>query len=125
MKAQKNVLEWAVFAISLALILAVVGILVTSGTTSGRAAPELRVQAGSASATAGGHQIPIRVRNEGQSVEEARIEVSLLEGDTVVERAELILAFVPEKSEREGWVIFQRDPQCCKVRARAVAFEKP
>jgi uncharacterized protein (TIGR02588 family) len=74
---------------------------------------------------AGGHQIPIRVRNEGQSVEEARIEVSLIQGDTVVERAELMIAFVPEKSEREGWVVFERDPRCCKVVARAASFEKP
>lgn len=125
MKAQKNALEWTVFAISLALILAVITVLLRSGATTGQSPPALNASAGSPSPTAGGHQIPVRVRNEGQSVEEVRIEVSLMQGDAVVERAELLIAFVPEKSEREGWVVFQRDPQCCKVMARAVAFEKP
>ena len=125
MKAQKNTLEWAVFAISLALILAVVAILLRSGATTGQAPPALSVTAGSPSPAPGGHQIPVLVRNEGQSVEEARIEVSLMQGDAVVERAELMIEFVPEKSEREGWVVFQRDPRCCTVTARAVAFEKP
>ena len=125
MKARKNALEWTVFAISLALILAVVAVLLRSGATTGKAPPALTVFTGDTSPVAGGHQIPVRIRNDGQSVEEARIEVSLMQGETLVERAELMIAFLPEKSEREGWVVFQRDPRCCRVVARATSFEKP
>ena len=66
------------------------------------------------------------VTNWGDTTAESvRIEVVLRRGEEEVERAELDLAFVPSKSEREGWVTFREDPRCCAIVTRAVSYERP
>jgi uncharacterized protein (TIGR02588 family) len=125
MRAQKNVLEWLVFAVSAILLAGVAGTLVIAGMRSGDTPPSLVIETGAPEANGGTFRIPIRVRNVGdRTAEEARIEVELLEKEVIVERAGLTIPFVPKQSMREGWVAFRRDPRCCTVLARA-AFNEP
>lgn len=125
-KPQKNALEWLVFAGSVVLIVAVVATLLVEATTSGDEPPLLRIETGSATKSGEVFRVPLRVRNDGDDTAElAQIEVSLMDGDREVERAEVSFAFVPRKSTEQGWVAFRRDPRCCKVVTRAVAFTKP
>lgn len=123
---KKNWLEWSVFAISLCIVLASLGYLIVSAVSGNDTPPDVRIFAGTPSESAGVHRVPLLIRNAGTSTAESvRIEVLLLRGDDVVERAELDLPFVPRKSEREGWVTFRQDPRCCAVVTRAVSYESP
>ena len=123
---KKNWLEWSVFAISLAIVIASLVYLGVSAVREEETPPDLRIFAGSPSESGGVHRLPLLIRNVGTSTAESvQIEVLLMQGDEVVERAELDVPFVPRKSEREGWVTFRRDPRGCEVVTRAVSYESP
>jgi uncharacterized protein (TIGR02588 family) len=123
---RKNALEWSVFAISLCVVVAALGYLAVSALRAEKTPPDLRVFAGTPDTRAGVHRLPLLVRNLGDATAESvRIEVVLQRGGREVERAELDLAFVPRKSEREGWVTFRHDPRGCAIVSRAVSYERP
>jgi uncharacterized protein (TIGR02588 family) len=126
-KPAKNVLEWSVFAFSAALVLAVVAILAASAAEREPAPPDLRVSLGEAKSAGGGtYAIPVRVRNAGgRTAAAVRVEVALEKAGERIESSELTLAFVPAKSDREGWAVFHRDPACCAITTRPVGFESP
>lgn len=126
MTPKKNALEWTVFGASLLIIGATITLLLTGGSGSGNPGPDLRVAAGTPAASSSGFAVPVTVENQGDATaEQVRVEVSLLSGGEERETGELTIAFVPRRSRREGWVVFQRDPACCTISARAVSFEKP
>jgi uncharacterized protein (TIGR02588 family) len=123
---KKNRMEWSVFLASALIVLATLGYLGVSAIRGGKSPADLRVLVGTPGKHADVHRVPIVVRNLGESTAESvRIEVVLRRGEEEVERAELDLAFVPRKSEREGWVTFRSNPRCCAIVARAVGYERP
>ena len=127
MKPAKNMLEWSVFAISALLIVAVLAILIREAMTEGNRPPLLRVTTGDALPDGhGGHRVPVTVRNDGdRTAAEAKIELALEEGGREVERGEITLPFVPQRSSRTGWVVFKRDPKCCELLVRAIGYQQP
>ena len=135
-RVEKNWLEWSVFAISALLIVAVLAILIREAMTEGNRPPLLRVTTGDALPDGhGGHRVPVTVRNDGdRTAAEAKIELALEEGGRdvikkanmrIVERGEITLPFVPQRSSRTGWVVFKRDPKCCELLVRAIGYQQP
>jgi uncharacterized protein (TIGR02588 family) len=125
-KPKKNAVEWTVFAASLAVIAVTVVLLLRGSFHSAQLPPDLHITAGTPVRSSGGYAIPITVSNRGDdTAEQARIEVALMTDAREAEKAELTIAFVPGRSRREGWVIFQRDPGCCTLSLRTVSFELP
>ena len=125
MKQRKNMLEWAVFGVSAVAIAAVLTALL-AGIPSGDAPPSLNVTVGAPAAVAGSYRLPVIVENRGdRTAEDAHIEVALTEGEQVMERGELTIAFVPRGSKREGWVTFRHDPRRFTIVARATGFNEP
>lgn len=123
---KKNALEWTVFALSACIVAATAGYLAVAAVRADHTPPDLRIFTGTPRRHADVHRIPLVVRNAGDATAESvRIEVVLRRGAEEVERAELDLAFVPRKSEREGWVTFREDPRCCSIVTRAVSYERP
>lgn len=121
-RPHKNGLEWSVFFLSAALVLAILGYLVYAATQNRDSPPDLRITTGAPQS----HRVPVTVRNHGDSTAESvRIEVLLLRGEEEVERAELDLPFVPHQSKREGWVEFRHDPRRCTIATRALSYETP
>lgn len=125
-KPKKNLLEWAVFAVSAILVLGLIAILLEANLDRTRGPADLRVELGEPQRQGSSYLVPVDVRNEGgATAEDVKVEVALRSGDAEVERAELVLKFVPAQSNREGSVIFTRDPRCCEMTARPVGFESP
>ena len=123
---EKNSIEWVVFAISLALIVATVAYLVRSGSRYGDDPADVIATPGEAEKVTAGYRVPVTAKNVGHAAaEQVLIEVTLREGEREVAKTELAFAFVPRRSERRGFVVFDRDPQCCRVEARVVSFEQP
>ena len=126
MNVRKNPLEWTVFAAALVIVAGCVAALVAMMLRTSDRPPELVVTVGRAERVSSGFRIPLQVRNEGdETAEEVLVAVTLESGGEEMERAEVTIAFVPRRSERHGYVVFGRDPQCCEVAARAVGFETP
>ena len=125
-KPAKNALEWTVFIASTIVVLAVLGYLAMKAVTEKKTPPELRIEAGAGIARNGSYHVPLLVRNTGGATAESVIvEAVLRRGGEELERAQLELSFVPRRSEREGWVTFRHDPQCCTLETRAVSYEEP
>lgn len=125
-KVDKNPVEWAVFAVSLAALLATVGFLVWDAVTSGSSSPDLRIELGPPEPRSGGFAVPVTVRNRGdETAEGVHVEVTLELPGAPPETAEIEMAFVPRRSQREGWVTFRRDPRQGRLAGRALGYEKP
>lgn len=122
-RPQKNVLEWSVFGLSAALVLAIAGFLVYAHVRGANRPASIRIEAGEPVATAGGFAVPLTVFNDGDRTAEAvRIEATWgSEG----ERSETELAFVPYRSHRRAWVTFTRRPTGADIRFRVVGYRDP
>lgn len=122
---KKNPLEWLVFAVSLVLVVAVIGYLAAAIVRAEGGKADIRVTTGAPEASRDEWRVPLVVRNDGDETAEAvRIEVTLQCGQAR-ERAELDFAFVPRHSQREGAVQFRNDPRACTLAARTMSYEEP
>lgn len=125
-KLEKNALEWAVFGISLALVLATVGFLVYEAVSSPGSPPDLSVELGTPERRGQVWAVPVTVRNRGEETAEGvHVEAVLRLPGGREERSELEVMFVPRHSQREGWVYFVQDPTRGRPEGRVVGFEKP
>ncbi|RKI67866.1 hypothetical protein D7X55_13055 [Corallococcus sp. AB049A] len=128
MKMNWNWLEGVVFISSCVLVALVIGYLAVDAWTTGSGPPDLTVQVGTPvrSEHAKEWRVPVTVKNHGDSAaEEVHVRVSLRGGREPKEEAELVLAYVPRKSQREAWVAFREDPAPEGVEAHAVGFATP
>lgn len=126
MKLEKNVLEWSVFAASVVVVLACLALLVVDISRTGERPPTIGLTVGEPEQTERGFRVPVEVRNVGdQTAADLHAEVVMEADGAEVERSEFTIAFVPRKSSRTGWVVFERDPRCCRLTARTLGYERP
>lgn len=118
MKApQKNALEWAVFAISLALIgAAVVAIGWEAVMREDRPAALIAETKPAVRLPSGAHGVEVIVRNEGDRTAEG---VQVRVGDATV----LEIPHVPRGSSRTVWATFEEDPG--DVKAAILGYNAP
>jgi uncharacterized protein (TIGR02588 family) len=113
---KKNPLEWAVFAISLALTLSVLGYLVYLGLNRGDQPPVFKVTVSGAKQVPDGYQLKVDVYNQGDvTAQSVQVEV-----ENQGEKAQFQIDFVPEHSSGKGWVVFSKEPDHPK--GRVVGF---
>ncbi|HKV08471.1 MAG TPA: hypothetical protein VJ725_10050 [Thermoanaerobaculia bacterium] len=125
-RLKKNKLEWIVFAVSLAVVLGTLGLLIQDMIRGETSPPDLVVELGAPIRQAQGWAVPVTVRNEGgETAEGARIEVTLTVPGRPPERAGIDMAFVPADSRREGFVTFAADPSQGRLAGRVMGFETP
>ena len=117
---EKSWLEWVVFALSLILILGVVGYLLHDATTDEGRPPDLRVSIGLPATAAHGYVVPITVTNAGDQTAQA-VELEISTEGAAPEQATLTYDFLSSGEEREGWVGFAGKPEG-KLTARVVGY---
>jgi uncharacterized protein (TIGR02588 family) len=123
---KKNWLEWTVFAIGLALVLATLGFLVRESVAGVEGPPEVVVRLGDARRSSTGYLVPVEVHNPGgATAEDVRVPIALDLPGGRREEAEFGIAFLPPDSRRHGWVSFREDPAGGKLGVGAIAFEVP
>lgn len=123
---EKNWLEWLVFAISFILVIGTLGYLVYDAATSKAAPPRIDVQLGTAQPQSNYFVVPVAIINHGnETAEGVQIEVVLTSGGKEQESANFEVAFLPRRSNRDGWVTFQTDPRLVEMEARVLGYEKP
>lgn len=130
MTVKKNWLEWSVFAVGLALVLAVVGYLVVQAALHEDRPPALSVRVGEPWQPPGvvppHFIVPVTVTNHGDHVAEwVLVEVTLVRDGKPLERGELRISDVPRRSSRSGAWTLQRAPQPDELRARVLGYSEP
>jgi uncharacterized protein (TIGR02588 family) len=122
----KNWLEWAVFAVSAALIVCVAALLAYEGITLERTPPLLEVRVGAPQPSGDQVIVPVEVSNDGGATAElVQVEVTMERG-AEVERAMFELDFVPRGSSAEGWAMFSQAPgDGDRISARVIGFAQP
>ena len=124
-KPRKNWVEWSVFALSAALILAVVGFLIYETAAIGNAPPDIHLQVGKPEVRTGYFAVPIEVVNKGDhTAEGVHVEVMLRSGGKE-ETGDFEIQFLPRRGSREAWVTFKSDPRQGQLEARVLGYEKP
>lgn len=125
--AEKNRLEWTVFAVSLVILAFVFGFLGYDALTSAGEQPDLFVELGAAEAQRDYYVIPVTLRNDGgQSVEEVQLDVALIAGERELETASVTVATLPRQSTRQAWVVFSVDPaDADRIEPRIVSYVVP
>lgn len=124
-KVKKNWLEWAVFAVGLVLVVAVLGYLTYSGASMGDQPPEIEVRLGTPEQRQFNFIVPVTVVNHGdETAASLRIEV-VMQGNGEQARGELDIPFLPRHAKRDGWVTFDQDPRTSQLKARVLGYQKP
>ncbi|RKH40571.1 hypothetical protein [Corallococcus sicarius] len=126
MKTRWNWLEGVVFASSCVLVALVLGYLAVDAWRTDSGPPDLAVTVGTPVRGAQDWRVPVTVENRGDTAaEEVHVRVTLRGEAPSGEEVELVLAFVPRHSKREGWVTFRKQPPPAGVEARAVGYATP
>jgi uncharacterized protein (TIGR02588 family) len=122
-KRGKNALEWTVFALSLALVMGVLGFLGYEAFSSAPTPPRLEISLGEPLKAGKRMLVPVRVENRGSTTAiTVDIEVSRRGRD---EKAGFSVAHVPRKTTRNGWVAFDAPLQKNELEARILGYQQP
>jgi len=120
---KKNLLEWTVFGISVALIATVAGLLLHEHFTSGDRPADLVIVVGQVEASGQGFAVPLDLRNNGDSsAEDVQISVTLQ--SVPPEQSDVTIPYVPYRSVRRAWVIFSREPGTARLDARVIGYRE-
>lgn len=123
---KKNGLEWAVFALSVVVVLGVLAALGYGAATVGDAPPQFVLELGPPERHENGFAVPVVVRNAGETTGEGvEVEVTLERDGAEVEQGGFTVPFVPYGSSAEGWVVFRQDPAGGELSARVKGYEQP
>jgi uncharacterized protein (TIGR02588 family) len=120
------VTEWVVAAIGAALVAATIFYLVWLALSRDETPPDVRVVAGGVLALENGWLVQFRAVNAGgTAAAEVLVEGELRGQGGAIETAEATVDYLPPRSEREGGLIFSRDPRDHELRLRAKGYVDP
>lgn len=121
----KNPLEWIVFGVSLVLVVVTVGLLVMATINSRGGPARLSINTGKPVVTDNRIDIPVTIKNDGESVA-ANVDLRICIGQGAdVQEAGFTLDFVPPGSSRMGHVTFQGNNPGIVPESRIVGYEEP
>lgn len=126
----KNWLEWCVFAFGLVALIAVVGYLTAQAIRHDGRPPALSIVMAAPWQQVGVDPphvvVPVTVRNDGDcAATEVDVEVTVVRGGQVVERASLNIDELPRMSQRGGAVTLRALPGPGELQARVIGFSDP
>ncbi len=119
---RKNVLEWFVFAVSLALIGTLLAVLAWAALWQQDTTIRLEVTAETAYDRNGQFIVPVIVRNRG-GAPAAGVQVEIIvSGGDPLERGAVEIPYVPAQALRRAEVPVATDPANARVTARIVGY---
>ena len=126
-RAAHGVWHWVTAALGLLLLVATIAFLVHDGMVRRRTPhPVLTVSVDTVAATAGGHVVRVRVRNDGGvAASNVGVRGEIRGADGVIEMRETSLDYVPPMSAREAGLVFERDPRAAGLAVGVTSFDLP
>jgi uncharacterized protein (TIGR02588 family) len=119
-------LEWIVGGLGAALVGGAIAFLVYHALARDRTPPDVRVVAERVLDLQHGYLVQFRAFNQGNSAAaEVGIEGELAAPDGNTEVSEVVLDYLPPHSDREGGLVFSRDPRGGQLSLRAKGHARP
>lgn len=118
----RNQAEWFSLGISLALLAAVGGTVVSIWLHPSLKPAEFTVERGQVRTANGHYYLPITIKNEGDATA-AEVTVEGRLNNTPDETATTTFDFVPARSDAEGVLIFSQEPAGATV--RVISYQEP
>ena len=119
-------LEWIVAAIGALLVAGTIGYLVTQALWRDTTPPDVRIVAEPAHAQQSGWLVRFRAINQGgEPAAQLLIEGALSGPEGSVETAQANLDYLAPGSQREGGLLFSRDPRQFRLELRAKGYARP
>jgi uncharacterized protein (TIGR02588 family) len=124
----RSAAEWTTLGISVAVVLAVVGLISVLQVRSGDDAPTIVVEPVMAAAReeGGSHYLPVDVRNTGaRTAQDVRVQAELDTGSGTPTTAEFTIAFLAGGDTMQGTFIFSEDPGQGTLTVEATSYLEP
>jgi len=119
-------LEWLVAGLGALLVAGTIGYLTAQALWRDTTPPDVRLVAEPARALEGGWLVRFRAFNQGgEPAAELLIEGELRGPDGSVETSEVTLDYLAPGSQREGGLLFSRDPRRFELALRAKGYARP
>ena len=119
-------LEWIVGGLGAVLVGGAIAFLVYHSLTRDRTPPDVRVVAERVLDLQNGYLVQFRASNQGGSAAaQLTIEGELAGPDGETELSEAVLDYLPPRSDREGGLVFSRDPRAGQLSLRAKGYARP
>ena len=122
-KVGKNALEWTVFSLSLLLVTATFGWLVSQALRQNATPPRLEISLGAPLRAGKRVLVPVKVENRGDATA-AGVEVEV-ERKGSEETAGFSFSHLPRGGSREGWVAFDAPLDKKELSAKIIGYEEP
>jgi uncharacterized protein (TIGR02588 family) len=127
-RAQRHIplLEWVVAGLGALLVAGTIGYLVLQALGRDQSPPDIEVTTLREVALEHGHLVEFRAVNRGgETAAQLMVQGELAGAHGPVETAEATLDYLPPGSQREGGLLFSRDPREFKLRLRATSYVRP
>ena len=125
-KLEKNWLEWICFAISLLLVIGLIGYLLYTAVTTGKSPAHIELQLGPPQERGGKFFINVVAENRGEQTAEGVYVEVVLKANGKEERGMFVIDRLPRQGKRQGIVTFETDPRLAStVEARALGYAEP
>ncbi len=124
----RSAVEWVTFAVSAAILLALIGLVIVQqgGRGDQPASIEVQPQLQAVRRVGESYYLPVAVTNQGdQTAGDVRVEVSLVDGQGGRESSQFQIDFLAGGATRLGTAVFRGDPARGTVRAAVVSFVHP
>jgi uncharacterized protein (TIGR02588 family) len=119
-------LEWIVGGLGAVLVAGAIAYLVWHSLARDGTPPDVRLVAERVLDLRNGYLVQFRAFNEGGSAAaQVTIEGELTGPDGEVETSEVVLDYLPPRSDREGGLLFANDPRAGELRLRATGYARP
>jgi uncharacterized protein (TIGR02588 family) len=119
-------LEWIVGGLGAVLVGGAIAFLVYHSLTRDQTPPDVRVVTQRVLDLQNGYLVQFRASNLGGSAAaELTIEGELAGPDGATEVSDVVLDYLPPRSDREGGLVFSRDPRIGQLSLRATGYAKP
>ena len=118
-------LEWIVGGLGALLVGGAIVFLVYHSLTRDRTPPDVRVIAERVLDLQNGYLVQFRAFNQGGSAAAELTIEGKLAGPDGTELSEVVLDYLPPRSDREGGLVFSADPRAGQLSLRAKSYAKP
>jgi uncharacterized protein (TIGR02588 family) len=116
--------EWAIAAMGAGIVLGAIAFFAVQ-TVRPVGQPRFTVGTDSIFTSGAQHVMMIEVKNHGRTGSNVMVEGTLTDRNREVERAEVMLPFVPARSQQSAVLLFSSDPRMHKVRVSVTSFTEP
>jgi uncharacterized protein (TIGR02588 family) len=119
-------LEWVIAAIGGLLVVGAIAYMVVFAVAELERPPAVTLSVTSVTTTPGGYLVSFRAANAGGATAAAlQVSGELRKGGAVVETSAVTIDYLPQQSEREGGLVFTRDPEDLTLSLRVEGYSEP